>query len=77
MSEVKEIVVAITGFLNQAFSAWEKYIETRQEAYNRKQDKRMRKCIDYAEQYIIYNSSFNKEDKELIKLKTKFFKLNN
>ena len=77
MSEVKEIIVAVVGFLDRAFDAWKSFIETRQEAYNRKMDKQKRKAIDYGEKIILRLKELNIEDKELDKLIDKFFKYNN
>ena len=77
MSDIKDILLAVSKFLEKALDAWKVFIETRQEAYNRSQDKRKRKAIDFGEKYIIHNSAFNKEDKELLKLKKLFFKFNN
>ena len=77
MSEVKEIVVAVTNFLEKAMSAWEVFISTRQEAYNRAQDKRKNRAINCAEDIIFRIRSLQIEDKELDKLIRIFFKYNN
>ena len=77
MSQTKEIIVAITGFLNKAFDAWKSYIDTRQQAYIREMDKSKRKAIDYAERIILVIKEKGIEDKELDKLIDKFFKYNN
>jgi hypothetical protein len=77
MSQTKEIIIAVTGFLNKAFDAWKSYLDTRQEAYIRKMDKRKRKAIDYAEQIILIVRSKYEVSRELDKLIIKFFKYNN
>lgn len=72
---VKEIV----GAVKQGLSLWEKYIDTRQSAYNRKMDKRKRKAIDYAEQFILayYEDEVDNKEKYLRRKRDLFFKYNN
>ncbi len=40
----------VLGLLKEALAAWKTYISTRQEAYERKMDKRKMKAISYGEQ---------------------------
>jgi len=69
------------GVLKEGLSLWKKYIETRQEAYERKMDKERRKCIEYAEQFIrtYYDKEVEEKDKQkyLRKRRDLFFKYNN
>ncbi len=42
----------ILAVFESGLKAWDKYISTRQEAYERKQDKKQEKAINYAEEYM-------------------------
>ena len=77
MSAVKDIILVATKTLGEITTMISKYLDTRQEAYNRQQDRRKRKAIEYAERYILYVQEHMEEDKKLIKLRKKFFKYNN
>ena len=77
MSQVKEIVVAVTSFLNSLTKAFEKYLATRQEAYNRKADKRQVACIRNADAIVDRIKELDIKDKVLGKLTHKHQTLNN
>ena len=47
-----KLAETIAGAVKEGLSLWKTYIATRQEAYNRKQDKRQEKAIHTAEQMI-------------------------
>jgi hypothetical protein len=78
-------VTAIANAIKEGLALWKTFIATRQEAYNRQQDKRKRMAIDVAEKYIMVNDELLRETngnrkKKLVSLldhwKRKFFKLN-
>jgi hypothetical protein len=48
MSPVNPIV----NLIREALDAWKTFISTRQQAYERKMDKRQERAIGYAEEYI-------------------------
>lgn len=75
---------SVIGLLEEALKAWKTYIETRQQAYERKMDKRQKKAIQIGEEgFEMMNEVFNYvystgkmlEDKEFSKLKEKLYKL--
>ena len=45
-----KLAVEILLLFREALRAWKSFIDTRQDAYNRKQDKRKNRAINYAEQ---------------------------
>lgn len=57
--------------VNEGLSLWKTFIATRQEAYNRKQDKKQVAAIENAEKYIFANdkllAKLNLEEKEFKK----------
>lgn len=65
---------AILKTVQEGLSLWKSFIETREEAYRRNMDKRMRKCIDCAEKYILADESGDEKMKK--KYKEQFFKFN-
>jgi len=75
----------IVGLVKEGLGAYKTYLATRQEAYNRKQDKKQIRAIQAGEQYILTNEKLKlaKDPKEIRKLqkylsawKIKFFKAN-
>ncbi len=79
-------ITAVVSFLDKAFDAWSTFISTRQEAYERKMDKKQEKAINYAEEafevmsetftFIYLNCKFSPENKkEFDSFKTKVYKL--
>ncbi len=73
----KEVIKAI----NQGLLLWGKWIDTRQDAYERKMDKHKRKAINYAEQFInlYYDTTVEEESKSKVLRRKRdlFFKYNN
>lgn len=76
----------ITEAVKEGLSLWKTFIETRQEAYNRKKDKEQEKAIGYAEEsFMVADKYFNyvfskvklseEDEKELGKIKSKYYKL--
>jgi hypothetical protein len=70
-------VVAIAKTLEKMLSLWETFIRTRQQAYERKMDKRKRKAIDTAEKIILRLKELGIEDKIINRQVEIFFKYNN
>ena len=68
---------SIVEMIKEGLSAWKKFIETRQDAYNRKMDRNMRRAIDYGEKYIRENEAEDTNEKLLIRYSKKFFRYNN
>lgn len=75
----------IAGAIKEGLSLWKTFIATRQEAYERKQDKKQVKAIEMGEQYILQNKhlmtltdedDIKKAKKQLKFLEEKFFKYN-
>ena len=75
----------ILGVVKEGLSLWKVFISTRQEAYNRQQDKKQVAAIESAEKYILTNESiiaridqkeFKKELGTLAHFKARFFKYN-
>lgn len=77
MSQVKEIVLAITGFLNSLSNAYKEYLATRQETYDRKRDKQQVRCIQNCDLIVDRIRSLMIDDKQLNKLIAKHQRLNN
>lgn len=46
----------VMGLLTEGLGAWKTFVATRQEAYNRKQDKKKVMAIEAAEKYILVNT---------------------
>jgi len=70
-------ISVIASAVKEGLELWKTYIATRQEAYERKMDKKQRKAIEYAERFILhYYGNEENKDKELDKLQKKFFKYN-
>lgn len=76
----------ILAIFEKGLSAWQTYIATRQEAYNRHKDKQQEKAIRYAEKYIdevggLFEFIYKKleipdeEKKEFEKIKKNIYKL--
>jgi len=61
----------IVSLFKEGLSAYKTYLATRQEAYNRQQDKKQVKAIESAEKYIFANDTLlnklNLEEKEFSK----------
>lgn len=86
MPKVQSDIGLIAQTIKAGFDLWKTFIATRQEAYNRKMDIRMRKAIDAAEKYILADNQYegastDKEKSTLRKVKAswreRFFKYNN
>lgn len=81
---VKSDIGAIVDMVKEGLSLWKTFIATRQEAYERKQDKKQVACIEAGENYIKVNeregkwkSVTNAKRAKLLKLYyTRFFKYN-
>lgn len=75
-------VEAVLKAVETGLSLWKEFISTREAAYKRSMDKRMRLCIEYGEKYIqtqdeIDSGKADKKAQELKKkYKTLFFKYN-
>ena len=68
----------ILGAVKEGLSAWKTYLSTRQEAYNRARDQRLRRAVDTAEEYIRLTSKTDfGATKEMRRLEDVFFKYNN
>lgn len=50
---MKDYLEKILGIFTEALSAWKSYIDTRQEAYERKMDRKKSKAINYAEDVFL------------------------
>ena len=83
---LKELVKILALAVKEGLELWKTYIATRQQAYERKMDKRQEKAIQYAEQsfesmnemfnFISAKVTFSKEDqKEYDRIKTEIYKL--
>jgi len=66
---------AIANAIKEGLALWKTYIATREQAYKRKMDRKLKLAIEYAERYILNNESDG--DKNLReKYRKKFFKYN-
>lgn len=72
-------VEQIAKTVQAAFELWREFIATREAAYRRHMDKRMRVAINYGEKYILRNKELgNDKDDRLLKVYSiRFFKYNN
>ena len=70
-------MTAIANAIKEALELWKTFIATRQQAYERNMDKRMRTAIDTGEQIIERIRVLEIKDKELDKLILVFFRYNN
>lgn len=77
------IAQAIIEAINKGLEAWKVYVSTRQEAYERKMDKKKQKAIDIAEIafermedlfYFIRDKNLLQDDKEYLKKKEEILK---
>lgn len=55
----------VMKLLEEGMSLWKTFIATRQEAYNRKQDKKQVKAIEFSEKYIFANDKLIESLKNL------------
>ncbi len=80
------LFLAITSTLKEALATYRRYIDTRQEAYERKMDKRQEKALNYAEEAFdevskLYNFIHECMDvpkerkKDYDRIKTKIYRL--
>ncbi len=85
MPEVKSDIGAIAKAIQSGLDLWKTFIATRQEAYNRKMDQRLRQAVDCGEKGFLlfkdYKAAKDEKDKNRINSKIaywerKFFKLN-
>lgn len=83
---MSKAIETIAGAVQEGLSLWKTFIATRQEAYNRKMDKRKEKAISYAEAYMevaselfiyIHEELGVPEDKikDFSKIKTKMYRI--
>ncbi|GIW60590.1 MAG: hypothetical protein KatS3mg087_1656 [Patescibacteria group bacterium] len=72
------ITQAIVETIGRMARAFETYLKTREAAYRRSMDKRMRRAVDAAERYILRNRELHPDlqDKELLKWERIFWKYN-
>ena len=68
---------AIASAIKEGLSLWKTYLSTRQEAYERKMDKRKAKAIEYGERIVLRVQELKIEDRQVEGLIKKFFKYNN
>jgi len=78
-------ITTIAGAIQKGLSLWESFINTRQEAYSRKQDKRQEKAIQLAEKAFeemsklfefLVTIDMSKEDTKLLnKFKVEIYRL--
>lgn len=66
----------ILKLAQEGLELWKVFISTRQEAYERKMDKRQVMAIEWAERAFRRIGELDLKDKELKKCEDKFFKYN-
>ena len=85
MPEIKSDIGAIASMFKEGFALWKTFIATRQEAYNRKMDKRKLQAIECGEKFILIFKDWERTPdvkkklhlrKTLTYWEIKFFKFN-
>ena len=70
------VVDTIGKAVQAGLTVWEKYLSTRQEAYERRQDINMKKALSYAGEAFrrLMELDIDVEDKDFLKAKKSFYK---
>lgn len=71
-------ITSIAKAVQEGLSLWKTFIATRQQAYERKMDKRKIRAVEYGERFILcYYSDEDAKEKKLDRYRRLFFKYNN
>lgn len=69
-------LATIASAVKEGLELWKTFIATRQQAYERGQDKKMKKAIEYGERVCLRVNEIGVDDKRLSRLINIFFKYN-
>lgn len=78
LGQMPDPITTIAGAIKEGLSLWKSFINTRESAYNRKMDKKLRKALEYGEKFILTSELEDSQErtKKLKRYKNKFFKYN-